>query len=347
MRCDDIFIALEDSDQYESFRDLGLYCTRWDFPPAQPRVSTIPVTGGDGVFDVSESVRGDVGFDNVAGMLSLVAFRSGLAAESSPAGAYNHSAFCQKYHGKRVKIKASFDPDHYRVGRMWISEDGQQAVLRNFTITMDAEPFRYAVQEKTVIITAAGTESTPTATIVSKHPQWLSVSTSAGRFYSNDTFSDNSFRPYYVVSIPISAGKTYSLTYDKEAYYDCSFTESFYLDADLTHEVESTFNSGAATKLYIKCYLLTYKTNTTTVFGMRNIRLIESAAHDIVNEGRKIIIPTVTATANSTLFAAGRKLELTAGDTVLAWDFPLYYGSNLCSTIGSGNVTIKFREGLL
>lgn len=356
MRCDDVFIALEDSDQYESFRDIGLYCTRWDFPPAQPRVSTIPVTGGDGVFDVSESVRGDIGFDNVSGTLKIVAFRANPGAKFEAAGVYDHSSFCQKYHGKRVKLKASFDPDHYRIGRMWISEDGQQAVLRNFTITMDAEPFRYADDEKKISFASIN------ETVTTR----LKVADSRELFYDDLSYDYQElnrieFRhsplydypfPYIYVLMQIEPRKNYIVDYeliDRNFFKPIEPELWLYKDGHRTKKVEKTFYSEDCDTLCFYWSINWWNTNHVTYYGIENIVLAVPAPHDVLNEGRQLVIPTITSDVDCIVVSGKYTMQIYANTPTLAWDFPLHYGSNQCASLSSqiGNVEIKFREGFL
>lgn len=356
MRSYDVQIALEGSDDYVSFRGLGLACLGWNFPQAEPRTEMLPVTGGDGDFDLSDGARGAVGFNSVEGEIRVYAFRDTPAAEFLAAGRYDHSGFIQMYHGQRVKLIASCDPEHYRLGRIWIEEGGDTTRHKEFTLRVIADPYRYKLEETVV------TFQTINETVTTR----LKVADSRELFYDDlsreyQELNRIEFRhsplydyptPYIRVLMEIEPRRDYLVDYE---LIDGNFFKPIepelwlYKDGRMTKRVEKTFYSEDCDALCFSWHINWWNTNHVTYYGIENIVLAVPAPHDIVNSGRKIIIPMITSDVDCVVTNGNYSMRISADTPTLAWDLPLKYGHNQCASLSSqiGNVEIKFREGLL
>lgn len=135
-----IYFALEESEAWVDSSTLGLFPTMWDFPDPKVKRYAVSVPGLSGDIDLSDALTGDASFENVDGAIS---FR---VLDSSK---FDFPAFRQTYHGKTVKFRKDTDPSYYRIGRMEITDDDRQDVLRGFAISVDADPFSYALTETT------------------------------------------------------------------------------------------------------------------------------------------------------------------------------------------------------
>lgn len=135
-----IYFALEEAESWVDSSTLGLFPTMWNFPDPKVKRYAVSVPGLSGDIDLSDALTGDVSFENVDGTIS---FR---VLDSSK---FDFPAFRQTYHGKTVKFRKDTDPNYYRIGRVEITDDDRQDVLRGFSISVDADPFAYALTETT------------------------------------------------------------------------------------------------------------------------------------------------------------------------------------------------------
>lgn len=135
-----IYFALEEAESWVDSSTLGLFPTMWNFPDPKIKRYAVSVPGLSGDIDLSDALTGDVSFENVDGVISFRVL---------DASKFDFSAFRQTYHGKTVKFRKDTDPDYYRIGRVEITDDDRQDVLRGFSISVDADPFAYALTETT------------------------------------------------------------------------------------------------------------------------------------------------------------------------------------------------------
>ena len=138
-----IYFALEEAESWVDSSTLGLFPTMWNFPDPKVKRYAVSVPGLSGDIDLSAALTGDVSFENVDGVIS---FR---VLDSSK---FDFPAFRQTYHGKTVKFRKDTDPNYYRIGRVEITDDDRQDVLRGFSISVDADPFAYSVTETTLTL---------------------------------------------------------------------------------------------------------------------------------------------------------------------------------------------------
>ena len=121
--------------------DIGLIVARGVWPRAVPKTSYIDIPGSDGKLDLSEVLRGEATFSNVTGTILFIVLNRDK---------FDLNRFVNHYHGRRVMIRMGDDDEYYRVGRCWVSADDRKRILREFTLTVDAEPYRYSLTEKSV-----------------------------------------------------------------------------------------------------------------------------------------------------------------------------------------------------
>ena len=57
------------------------------------------------------------------------------------------------FHGRKVKVIFDDDPDHYYLGRAVVSDPKRIRTAGTLTVTIDADPFRYNIQETVVPLT--------------------------------------------------------------------------------------------------------------------------------------------------------------------------------------------------
>lgn len=128
----------------------GIVGINWRFPAPTVKTNVIDIPGANGALDLSEVLTGRPTFENTEGELSF------FIPDPS---ATDVSALQNMIHGQRVRMRYDGDTSHYREGRLTITEDSRADVLRRITCNVDADPYRYSIEEssQSVAITANAT----------------------------------------------------------------------------------------------------------------------------------------------------------------------------------------------
>lgn len=121
--------------------DLGLVMTKKDLPPPTAQTYSVSVPGRNGDIDLSEFLTGEVAYNNRT--LSFEFFGNGsretvLELIDTMLG----------YHGQKVEIILDDYPDWYYTGRAKV-EYTDSGYYATFRLTVDAQPFSYAISPKT------------------------------------------------------------------------------------------------------------------------------------------------------------------------------------------------------
>ena len=142
-----IFLGAELNGEH-TLRDWHCSITNSDVisMPA-PNLSLLEVPGMSGRLDVSEALTGDVSYGNRTLKLELAKLT--YVEDWYSVGLHVFNAF----HGRKVKVIFDDDPDHYYLGRAVVSDPKRIRTAGTLTITIDADPFRYNIQETVVPLT--------------------------------------------------------------------------------------------------------------------------------------------------------------------------------------------------
>ena len=263
--------------------DIGLIVARGVWPRAEPKTSYIDIPGSDGKLDLSEVLRGEATFSNVTGTILFIVLNHDK---------FNLNRFVNHYHGRRVMIRMGDDDEHYRVGRCWVSADDRKRILREFTLTVDAEPYRYSLVEKSVevpIIAAVHPEHVKVLEYTKYHTDPKNpydYDKTKGDFVFNTTlYEDN---PRGTLGISISPKTWYSFSWAHSHW-----KEPYCYLADGTEiKTPGHFYSGEYNELL--CVDI-----GEDITGM--VLMPISSGTEVINEGRKILTPRVYATAECTI----------------------------------------------
>ena len=170
--------------EYHTFDDFGLVITEREISAPSPKTHYVDIEGADGSLDLSEAF-GEVKFERRTlkyNVISLVP-RSEFWTR--------FTEIQNALHGKEFSITDDEDPDYYYIGRVSIDKWTIDKVIGSFTITVDAEPYKYHQRE-----TVRSYDITGTMNLV----------------FKNDRMSVN---PLISVSAPMSIvfnGKIYSIS---------------------------------------------------------------------------------------------------------------------------------------
>lgn len=363
-----IYFALEESESWVDSSTLGLFPTMWDFPDPKVKRYAVSVPGLSGDIDLSDALTGDVSFENVDGIISFRVL---------DASKFDFPAFRQTYHGKTVKFRKDTDPNYYRIGRVEITDDDRQDVLRGFSISVDADPFAYSTTEKSYTVTV------PVATDKFLTGSWTDTATFNATTYpsasawnsspkneieiTTSNFADKKGQgkasSASLPTITVSANSYYVLLADEtisKPYWLSIRGKKLYVSCNGEHQIGEIFATGAETAANIKFYVLKFNAEEPSTipgkyadFSYKNIRLLWLGAVSTVplaNAGRKPVVPTIKSTVDATVFSNGEESYVTANVPTKAFNVTIGETSPQIaiyqeSGTTAGTATIKFREG--
>ena len=146
-----IFTGAMIGDEH-TLRDWGAVITNSDVIE-MPEVNTVilEIPGRSGRLDLSEVLTGDISYSNRDIKMKLAARTNRDRWTETCLHIFN------KYHGRVVHVTFDEDPGHYYVGRVSVSEPKRLGTAGQFTIMVDAEPFRYEKEEYQVTFTGTTT----------------------------------------------------------------------------------------------------------------------------------------------------------------------------------------------
>lgn len=128
------------NDEKSAYDEWNIVLTKTEIPLPTPKTSTVDIKGADGLLDLSEVLTGDVLYNNRTIKLTFEMLNDndyyGLITEIS-----------NYLHGQKIKFTLNNDEDYYYIGRATINQ--WECVKRKGTvvISVDCEPYKYAVQE--------------------------------------------------------------------------------------------------------------------------------------------------------------------------------------------------------
>lgn len=153
-----IFLGATINDEH-TLRDWGAAITNSDLVTVpDANLTYLEVPGRNGRLDLSEVLTGDVTYANRTIKLIL----AGSVSIATWVERCKH--IFNSYHGRMVKVIFDDDPSHYYQGRASVSDPQRVRNGGQFSLTVDADPFRYDVALTTVTFT--GTDSFVTGTLV-------------------------------------------------------------------------------------------------------------------------------------------------------------------------------------
>lgn len=120
-----------------SYRDWGLLLkSRPVISPPSPKTVYVDIPGSDGIIDLTESLTGDVKFDNRTITCEFVV----LDARNRWSNIY--SEIMDYLHGQRMKVRLDEDMAYYYEGRLQVNEWKSDKVTSTITIEGDVEPYK-------------------------------------------------------------------------------------------------------------------------------------------------------------------------------------------------------------
>lgn len=140
-------------DGKDTFAEYGLLLASKSISLPEVRTNMIDVPGRDGLLDASEVLTGEVTYKNRTITLKL----TGVDTVSGKKWPATISDFCNKVHGKRVKVTFPEDTAHYYSGRCSVGEVGLVKMMQTIPVTVNCDPWKYKNAKTTVSRSDLGT----------------------------------------------------------------------------------------------------------------------------------------------------------------------------------------------
>lgn len=133
-------------DGKDTYTEYGLLLASKSISLPEVRTNMIDVPGRDGLLDASEVLSGEVTYKNRTIKLRLI----GVDTVSGKKWPATISDFCNKVHGKRVKVTFPEDPTHYYGGRCFVGQVELVKMRQTIPVTVDCDPWKYKNAKTTV-----------------------------------------------------------------------------------------------------------------------------------------------------------------------------------------------------
>ena len=128
------------NNKKSAYDEWNIVLTKADIPLPVPKTSTVDIKGADGLLDLSEVLTGDILYNNRQIKLTF--------SMMDDTDYYELITNISNYlHGRIVTFRLTKDDSYYYIGRASISE--WECVKRKgiIVITVDCEPYKYALYE--------------------------------------------------------------------------------------------------------------------------------------------------------------------------------------------------------
>lgn len=359
------YICLENSEEWECSDDWGLFVAKFYFPDAKIKENKVNVPGRNGVIDLSSELTGDVAFNNVNGKIDFIILRNSN---------FDYHYFKNKYHGMRIKIMSDQETDFYRIGRLTITDDNQQDVLKKISMNIDADPFKYSTNKKEAVI--------PVISVLSEMNDFEFVEDAINDEHSFDSSYD-SLNKKITIKYRRRGPGIYTTPYNKVAYFSVSANTRYSFGCNIKiKELDSKvivedisvklyrkgsyiidnpqdFNSESTTEMAIEIYIKLRSTAYTegkayySTFEFDNfylIPLIEGQRIEISNNGRKAVVPEIISDVDCKISTNGTEIiKIYKENPTPIFDFDLKQETASIVAYGEqeGTATISFREAYL
>ena len=133
-------------DGKDTYTEYGLLLASKSIALPEVRTNMIDVPGRDGLLDASEALNGEVTYKNRTITLKL----TGVDTVSGKTWPATISDFCNKVHGKHVKITFPEDTAHFYSGRCSVRQVELVKMMQTIPVTVDCDPWKYKNAKTTV-----------------------------------------------------------------------------------------------------------------------------------------------------------------------------------------------------
>lgn len=127
-----------------SHDDFDLVLLKLAISPPEANTHLIDVPGRATRIDATQSLYGEITYKNRAITMDFIHYHKGFGVWM---GVYSN--ILNTWHGQRLQIIFDDDPTFYYIGRVSVSSAKESPLYASFTVTVDAEPYKYDVNGST------------------------------------------------------------------------------------------------------------------------------------------------------------------------------------------------------
>ena len=139
-------------DGKDTYAEYGLLLASKSISLPEVRTNMIDVPGRDGLLDASEVLTGEVTYNR-----TITLKLTGVDTVSGKQWPTTISDFCNKVHGKRVKVTFPEDTAHYYSGRCSVGQVELVKMMQTIPVTVNCDPWKYKNAKTTVSRSDLGT----------------------------------------------------------------------------------------------------------------------------------------------------------------------------------------------
>lgn len=139
------------NNEKSAYYDWNIVLTRADIPLPSPKTLSVNIKGADGLIDLSEVISGDIKFNN-----RVIKLTFEMLDDSN----YHSliSEISNYIHGKMLTFHFENDDSWYWKGRAVINTWECVRRLGKIVVTVDCDPYKYAINETSVMITGSNND---------------------------------------------------------------------------------------------------------------------------------------------------------------------------------------------
>lgn len=187
---------------YHSFTEWGLILSSKEIQSPEPKINQIEIEGGDGVLDLTDFF-GDTKYKNRS--LTFNFSKMDIVPDGYLA---LFSAVQNAIHGKKMQIILDDDSEYYYVGRVTVNEWKSEKNIGRIVIEVDAEPYKYKLNE--TVVTRVVDNATSQITLTNSRKRVVPTITTDAEFKVaftgfSGTFSAGTFK---IPELVLAEGKT-------------------------------------------------------------------------------------------------------------------------------------------
>ena len=134
-----------------AYYDWNMVITKTEIPLPKAKTSTVDIVGADGVLDLSEVITGEMKFQNRTVKLTFELLDDTMY-EVVIAEVSNY------LHGRNVTFTITNDAEYFYSGLATINSWECNKRKGKIVITIDADPYKYEVNETIIPVTVNGTK---------------------------------------------------------------------------------------------------------------------------------------------------------------------------------------------
>ena len=143
------------NNEKSAYDEWNIVLTKSEISLPTPKTSMINIKGADGSLDLSEALTGDIFYNNRTIKLTFEMM--------DDADYYNLISDISNYlHGRIITVRLTKDEDYYYIGRASIKEGECSKRKGMIVISVECEPYKYAVTETVRTITVSNQTKTIT-----------------------------------------------------------------------------------------------------------------------------------------------------------------------------------------